>query len=414
MNNKIKLFSLVLLGFCLVTPSYARNAASIKSIKTSAVSVHPTPQPPHPPTPPTPPQPPTPPTPPNPPNPPTPPVPPTPPNPPHPPTPPVPPHPHHPHHPQHPPRPPRPHLPPPVHVISWGTTVYISTGGTNTANLWAYDLYPQQKRLTGKGVKIAIADSGISSHTEFNGKDIQGADFTHSANIQDSKNHGTAIAGIIGARGAAFTGVAPDAELIVYKVDNGSRLISSQAVTAAINNLIDYNEKHPNDKILILNLSYGISGGGDATLTQAINCAYEAGILIVCPAGNTGFPGVYYPANLSTTIAVGSMADDGASVSGNSSYGKEVDFIAPGENIYTTDRNGRYSIINGTSASTAFVSASAALVVEGFQKKYGRYPTVDEIKGYLIKASVELPNVPREKQGYGFIDVERLEKEFLY
>lgn len=391
MNNKIKLFSLVLLGFCLVTPSYARNAAPIKSIKTSAVSVHPTPQPPHPPTPPTPPQPP------------------TPPNPPHPPTPPVPPT------PPAPPRPPRPPMPPvhPPHPPYGGTYVYVSTGGANTDAQWTYQLYPQQKKLTGKGVKIAIADSGISSHTEFNGKNIQGADFTHSSGINDSKNHGTALAGIIGARGVDFTGIAPDAELFVYKIDDGSRLVSPQAATAAINALIDYNEKHPNDKIAVLNLSYGVSGGGDTMLTQAINRAYEAGVFIVCPAGNSGFPGVYYPANLSTTVAVGAMSEDGTRVSSNSSYGREVDFVAPGERIYTTNANGRYFTINGTSASAAFVSGSAALVVEGFRNKYGRYPTVEEIKSYLIKATVEIPHVSREKQGYGFIDVSRLEKEFL-
>ena len=281
------------------------------------------------------------------------------------------------------------------------------------SNQWAYQLYPQQKRLTGKGVKIAIADSGISSHAEFNGKDIQGADFTHSSGIYDSKNHGTAMAGIIGARGMDFTGIAPEAQLFVYKIDDGSRLISPQAVTAAINSLIDYNQRNPNDKIAVLNLSYGVSGGGDMALTQAINRAYEAGIFIVCPAGNVGYPGVYYPANLATTVAVGAMSWDRTHVSTNSSYGKEIDFISPGERIYTTAADGKYTLINGTSAAAAFVSGTAALVVEGFKNKYGRYPTVEEIKAYLIKASVELPNVPREKQGYGFIDVNKLEREFL-
>ena len=64
-------------------------------------------------------------------------------------------------------------------------------------------------------------------------------------------------------------------------------------------------------------------------------------------------------------------------------------------------------------AAAAFVSATAALAVEGFKKKYHRYPTVAEIKQCLIKAAVPLSNVPREKQGYGFIDVNRLEQQFI-
>ena len=377
---KQTLLLLLILICSMQGTGYARNVASVKSIGVHSTHIHP-------PTPPTPP------------------VPPPPPAPPTPPAPPVPPR---------PPRPPRPPVPPPpVQPIQGGTYFYISSGGFNVDNTWAYQLYPTEKKLTGKGVKIAIADSGISSHTEFNGKDIQGADFTYSSGIHDAKNHGTALAGIIGARGVDFTGIAPEAQLVIYKIDDGSRLISSQAATNAINTLIDYNEKHPNDKITVLNLSYGISGSADIALTRAINRAYEAGILIVCPAGNVGYPGVYYPANLAGTIAVGAMAADRTHVAANSSYGKEIDFIAPGERVYTTDTNGGYTLVNGTSAAAAFVSATAALAVEGFKKKYHRYPTVAEIKQCLIKAAVPLSNVPREKQGYGFIDVNRLEQQFI-
>ncbi len=281
-------------------------------------------------------------------------------------------------------------------------------------NLWAYRLYPQapQKKLTGRGVIVAVADSGISSHVEFNGKNIQAQDFTQSASASDVKNHGTGVAGIIGARGVKFTGVAPDAQLFVYKIDDGSRLIGPQAAAAAINTLLDYNAQHPNQKIAVLNLSYGVHNGGYVPLTQAINRAYNSGVFIVCPSGNFGYPGVHYPANLGTTIAVGAMAADGKNVYANSTYGKEIDFVAPGEKVYTTDADGTYTLMSGTSVATGFVSAAAALAVEGLRKKLGRYPTVEEIKQSLIAASVALPGVPREKQGHGFIDVKKLEGQF--
>ena len=51
-------------------------------------------------------------------------------------------------------------------------------------NFWAYRYYPIEKKLTGLGVKVAVADSGISSHPEFNGKHIAGQDFTLSGSLE--------------------------------------------------------------------------------------------------------------------------------------------------------------------------------------------------------------------------------------
>lgn len=277
-------------------------------------------------------------------------------------------------------------------------------------NLWAYHLYPEDKKLTGKGVTVAVADSGISSHVEFNGKHIQGQDFTLSPSIADLKNHGTGVAGIIGARGIRFTGIAPEASLIIYKIDDGSQMIAPQAVTAAINTLVDYNQKNPDHKISVLNLSYGVLPGGSAQLTAALERAYQNGVVIVCPAGNVGYPGVHYPASLGITIAVSALAADLTHAYANSSYGPQVDFIAPGDRIYTTDADGEYTLMSGTSAAAGFVSAAAALAVEGLKNKLGRYPTVEEVKNTLKAASYQVQGIDVAKQGNGFIDVKKLEE----
>ena len=277
-------------------------------------------------------------------------------------------------------------------------------------NLWAYRLYPEQKKLTGRGVTVAVADSGISSHVEFNGKHIQGQDFTQSPSLNDLKNHGTGVAGIIGARGVKFTGIAPQAQLIVYKIDDGSRLIGPQAAAAAVNTLLDYNKEHPDNKIAVLNLSYGVHNGGNIPLTQAINRAYDSGVVVVCPSGNFGYPGVHYPANLATTLAVGALAADGKSAYANSAFGPQLDFIAPGDRVYTTDADGAYTLMSGTSAAAGFVSAAAALAVEGLRQKLGRYPTVEEVKQTLIAASYRVQGIDVQRQGNGFIDVKKLEE----
>ena len=300
-----------------------------------------------------------------------------------------------------------------IRVSEDGEFSWVDTTPTPQAfdNQWAYRLYPAERKLTGRGVIVAIADSGISSHVEFNGKNIQGQDFTLSPSIADLKNHGTGVAGIIGARGERFTGLAPDASLLVYKIDDGSRMIAPQAVTAAVNTVIRYNQEHPEHPISVLNLSYGVSYGGSAQLTEVLQQAYQAGIVIVCPAGNVGYPGVYYPANLGVTIAVSALAADKTHAYANSSYGPQIDFIAPGDRIYTTANDGDYTLMSGTSAAAGFVSAAAAVAVEGLKNKLGRYPSVDEVKNALRAAAYPVQGIDPAKQGYGFIDLKKLEEQ---
>ena len=277
---------------------------------------------------------------------------------------------------------------------------------------WAQNLYPQDEVFSGKGVRVAIVDSGISSHSEFNGKNITGQDFTLSGAIADTKDHGTCIAGIIGARGEYLRGIAPDASLVIYKVDDGSELIAPQAIAAAINSILEHNAKNPSAKISVVNLSYGILSGAYAPLSEALARAYKEGVVVVAPSGNAPFPEVAYPASLSEVIAVSALAADGASAYANSSFGPEVDFIAPGEKVYTTSADGGYMLMSGTSIATAFVSAAAAIAVQGLRAKLGREPSAEEVKNSLKAACVKLTEIPAAKQGNGFIDVSRLIKQF--
>ena len=278
-------------------------------------------------------------------------------------------------------------------------------------NLWAYRVLPADKKLTGKGVKIAVADSGVSPHPELNGKQIIGQDFTLSGSLADTKNHGTGVAAIIGARGVRFMGAAPEASIWVYKIDDGSRLISPQVVANALNTILSYNEKNPNDKITVINLSYGVSGGGHIPLTNAINRAHDSGVTVVVPAGNFGYPGVFYPANLSTVLAVSALGADGEHLYANSAYGPEVDFTAPGDRVYTASSDGGYTLMSGTSAAAAFVTAAAALAVEGLTQKLGRYPTPEEVKNALKASAVKVPGLPDIAQGNGLIDIAKLEQQ---
>lgn len=278
-------------------------------------------------------------------------------------------------------------------------------------SLWAYDAFAPHRRLTGKGVTVAVLDSGISSHPEFNGKNIQGKDFSGSGTLNDLRGHGTALIGVIAAKGIKFKGVAPQASVIAYKVDYGVLQTAPQALAAAMNAVLEYNRNNPNQKIAVVNLSYGVNGGGYAPLSEAIRQAYESGVVVVAPTGNTDFPGVDYPANMPEVIAVGALAYDGG-IYGKSSYGPQLDFLAPGDRVYSTSNDQDYNYTSGTSISSAYVAGLAALAVEGLYKKMGTWPTVPEVRDALKAAAVKLPGVPDLRQGYGVIDVKRLERQF--
>ena len=89
----------------------------------------------------------------------------------------------------------------------------------------------------------------------------------------------------------------------------------------------------------------------------------------------------------------------------------QIDFIAPGDRIYTTGNDGEYTLMSGTSAAAGFVSAAAALAVEGLKNKLGRWPSVDEVKTALRAASYPVQGIEPAKQGYGFIDFKKLEEQ---
>lgn len=93
-------------------------------------------------------------------------------------------------------------------------------------------------------------------------------------------------------------------------------------------------------------------------------------------------------------IAVSALSADGKNIYHQSSYGPEVDFIAPGDKVFTAAADGDYTLMSGTSAAAGFVSGAAALAVEGLKKKLGRYPTAQEVKDSLKKPLLKFQVCP--------------------
>jgi minor extracellular protease Epr len=218
-----------------------------------------------------------------------------------------------------------------------------------------------ESQFTGKGVKIAVLDTGISPHEDL--IIAGGVSFvSYTTSYGDDNGHGQHVAGIIGAEnnGIGTVGAAPDADIYAVKVldKNGSGYLSDiiKGIDWSITNKMD-----------IINLSLGAPSHA-LSLQQAVDKAYNSGILVVAAAGNNGNADgsgdtVEYPARYTSTIAVSAM--DSSNKRGSfSATGMTVEFTAPGVNILSTYLNNQYSYMSGTSMATPYVAGTLALLKE--------------------------------------------------
>lgn len=251
---------------------------------------------------------------------------------------------------------------------------------------------------TGKGIKIAILDTGINPHNDLQiSGGVSYKSYTKSYN--DDNGHGTHMAGIIGAKNNSFgsVGVAPDALLYAVKV-------LDKEGKGEIDTLIKGIEWSITNKMNIINLSLSLEEQVDSPALRAVlDKAYKSGILIVGAAGNHGKSNgsgdtVEYPARYSTVIAV-SATDSGNRRLSNSATGSTIEVSAPGGNIYSTYLNNGYARMSGTSVASSFVSGNLALLKE-------RYPGLSNagIRSKLQHLTFDLGAGGKDAAfGYGLI-----------
>lgn len=216
-----------------------------------------------------------------------------------------------------------------------------------------------ESQFTGKGMKIAVLDTGISPHEDL--LIAGGVSLTsYTSSFNDDNGHGTHVAGIIGAKNNSIgtVGVAHEADVFAVKVldKNGDGYLSDilKGIDWSISNNMD-----------IINLSLGAPSDSLA-LRHAVDKAYNSGILVVAAAGNDGTADgtgdtVYYPARYDSVIAV--SATDTKNKRGSfSATGNTVEFAAPGVNIVSTYLNNKYVSMNGTSMAAPYVAGTLALL----------------------------------------------------
>ncbi|MEW5693355.1 MAG: S8 family serine peptidase [Candidatus Hydrogenedentota bacterium] len=224
-------------------------------------------------------------------------------------------------------------------------------------------------------VRIAVLDCGIDTSANDYVSYVSGFDFVDSDNsstisagngtdddddgfIDENLHHGTAIASIIGAKGNNSTGLCGiiwNAQIFDIRVFNDDGMSYSDSIACAIRYAVDTNAK-------VLNLSFGNDAGTyDNTVASAIDYALSKNVILVAAAGNGGGNTIDFPANYSSVIAVGA-SDRNDLRCAFSDIGPELDIVAPGVDIISYKVGGGTQDQDGTSFSTAMVSAAAGLL----------------------------------------------------
>lgn len=262
---------------------------------------------------------------------------------------------------------------------------------------------------TGKGVGVAVLDTGIFPHMDFRNRIRAFADFVaYKSMPYDDNGHGTHVAGILAGDGTAsmgkYKGVAPGCGLVVLKVldrfGNGSR----DQVLRAFRWILAHREQY---RIRIVNISVGTtcrSVSDQDVLIQGVEKLWDEGLVVVAAAGNQGpKPGsVTAPGSSRKVITVGSsdMLTGRTAVSGCGPTAECVckpDLVAPGNHIVSCAPGtaNTYGVKSGTSMSTPLVSGAIALMLE-------KDPLLTNVEiKMLLRESTDDMGLPRNLQGWG-------------
>ncbi|RKY29744.1 MAG: hypothetical protein DRP74_08285, partial [Candidatus Omnitrophota bacterium] len=243
-------------------------------------------------------------------------------------------------------------------------------------------------------VRIAILDTGIDlDHPDLSAKIVASKNFSDSSTANDISGHGTHVAGIAAAitnNAIGVAGVGCHASLLNGKVlgDDGGGVGFSiaQGILWATNG--PDGDPNTDDGAHVINLSLGTLVPSP-TVEEAINYAWEHGVVITAAAGNHGSTSAGYPARYPNVIAVaGSRTYPGDPLVPSSAHGDWVDVAAPGEAIWSTWNDGSYNNGAGTSMASPFVAGLAALLFTSpnISDLNGNGFINDEIK-YAIEAS---------------------------
>jgi subtilisin family serine protease len=281
-------------------------------------------------------------------------------------------------------------------------------------SITAFDLPSAWAKCRGEGVKVAVLDTGCDlDHPDLKANILPGINLVNpSKEPWDDNNHGTHVAGIIAAENneIGMVGVAPHAKIMPVKVldshGNGDLVAVAKGIRWAADNGAD-----------LICMSLG-SPNPVQEVRKAIQYAQKKGVVCFVAAGNSGLTKrVFYPADYSETIAIGSI-DENMNRSNFSNTGENLDFMAPGNRIISTVPDNWYAVLSGTSMAAPFVAGLGALLLSHARSK-GKAELLRTADGYIEEfkkhtTQISDANLKDNKfyQGFGIIDPKKLFETF--
>ena len=212
----------------------------------------------------------------------------------------------------------------------------------------------------GRGIRIAIIDSGADYHHEDLEGRIKKIEVLTDRKAPIDESHGTAVASVIGANtnnAKGIVGVAPEASLELFVAcwadgQTEKALCDSFTLAKAVDTVLD-------DPPQVLNMS--LTGPYDPLLARLLGAVRNAGVFIVAarpddPSGRSDFP-----ASLDSVIGVGNS--ESRHTDTDDSRGSLRDIYAPGEQIMVAVPHNEYDFRSGSSLAAAQVSGTIALLL---------------------------------------------------
>lgn len=294
----------------------------------------------------------------------------------------------------------------------YGQQWYLSGG--NSIN------WPEASVLsTGKNINVGLIDSGVEKlHPDLRSSSVNPVYDSYTKTMYATglyASHGTSCAGIIAAtmnNKVGIVGVSSGVILHSYADNMQLRPNISHDLAGALSMALR--------SVDVLSCSWGSAELISSEITDAIKMYMPEGrngkgVVVVFSSGNTD-ASVLFPANCNPDIIVVGSTDKSGNRSSFSSYGDELDVMAPGEYIYTLGFNGdnTYGYVSdfkGTSASCPQVAAVAALIL-GVNNKLTNVQVANIIEqtarktgSYSYSSKSDRPNGTWNKyMGYGLVD----------
>ncbi|HHY83101.1 MAG TPA: S8 family peptidase [Clostridiales bacterium] len=289
---------------------------------------------------------------------------------------------------------------------------------------------------TGRGIGIAILDTGIYPHQDFTkprNRIIAFKDFVNNKqNPYDDNGHGTFVAGVAAGNGYAsggkYKGVAPEANLIGVKVMDKNGSGNSSDIIAGMQWVADHHKEY---NIRVMSLSLGAkppTGSRFDPLAAAVEAVWKKGIIVIAAAGNAGPKQntIATPGVSPVIITVGAVDDKRTAdykddvIADFSSRGPvngrqvKPDIVAPGVGITAANTDKEYTgglrtevlkepytKMSGTSVATPVVSGAAAVMLSKNPKM-----TPAEFKELIMKNAFNM-GINKYAQGSGILDIKK-------